>query len=391
MNFSNRRTLFLLGFLVLIIISIPLTIFLIQRQQVFKGHAQATTTLSFSPDSSQTAIQKNTGDAVSLDVVVDPGQNLISFVKLIITYDSSKLAPTDNPFVVSSSAGLSILEGPVLTNGPIATIAATLSVGNDPTKVIQKPTTIATVNFTALAPTGGTTLVQFGSDSQVLSVGSSDQASENVLQSRAPATITIAQASASPTAILTPIPTSQIGGPVNQPPVCSSLSVDRAATGNAPFSITFTANGSDVDGTITKATFNFGDGNVSDVTTAGGIGTNLVNAQIAHTYVNAGTFQASAILTDNQGGISTQASCIQTVTVANAPIPTTSVGIGGINPTAIPTATQIVVPTATPATFVVQSTPAPTLAPTGPNDSVVGFAGVVGVLTIVGGILFFVL
>lgn len=418
MNFEfSRKRIFLIGFALLLLIGIPVTIYLVQKQQEVRSHAEKSTNLTFSPTSSATApIQKNVGDSIPLDIMVDPGKNLVSFVKLEIQYDPDKLATTGaTTFQANTVAFPSVLEGPIYAPGKIS---VTLSVGPDPTKAIQSAVKAATITLKALAntPPGTPTLVTYGATTQVLSIGSNDQASENVLASEAPATIviggsapsgnpsntpsskpsegiptgtptpTIAIPSSTPTATEkptatiapssiptnTPTPTIPIspaptgtggGGGTNQIPVCNSLVVDRATTGTAPYAITFTANGTDSDGTISKVTFNFGDGQVSDVTQAGGIGTNTVNVQLSHTYENTGTFQASAILTDNSDGISTATtSCKQTITV-------TAAGVS-----------------ASPAA----GTPTPTIAATGPTTVIYG-AGALFLLVIGGGLLFFLL
>ena len=353
MHKFGGRKIFLFGFIAVLLIGIPVTIYLVQRQQETRTRAEKSTTVSFTPDSSATApIQKSVGDSIPLDIMVDPGQNLVSFVKLEIQYDPEKLATASaDAFVQNSTVFPSVLEGPIYTPGKIA---VTLSVGPDPTKSIQAKAKAATVTFKAInnTPPGTPTLVSYGAVTQVLSIGSNDQASENVLSSATPATIEIGGAVVTPSVTIppgTPTPTIAVtptdipstptptGIPTtpstNQVPVCSSLAVDREAVGNAPLSLTFTANGTDADGTITKATFNFGDGQVSDVTEAGGIGTATVNVANSHTYNNAGTFTAQAILTDNGSGVSDSASCKQTVTV-------TATGSAEVTPApAVPTPT----------------------------------------------------
>lgn len=403
MKFSAKK-LFLFGFTALLLIGIPISIYFIQQQQVIRSRAEKATVFSFSPESSISApIEKKVGDTIPLDIMVDPGTNLVSFVKLEIQYDPDKLATAEaNALVINSSVFPSVLEGPIYSPGKIA---VTLSVGPDPTKAIQQKSTAATITFKALANTeaGTPTLVTYSANAQALSIGSQDQASENVLASTIPATIVIGGGAVSPTLTLAPtstptsIPTGTIaptatGTPVstltptsiltptptstgtttstNELPVCSSLDVDRDTTGVAPFAITFTANGTDSDGTISKVTFNFGDGSVEDAMVGGGIGTNTVNTQIAHTYQNAGTYQASAVLTDSNGGISGSLECTQTITV------TESTG-GGTTTYA----------TDTPMT----ASATPTIAPTGSTEVLMG-AGVIALfLMVAGGFVFFML
>ncbi len=380
MHLSGKR-IFLFGFIAVLLIGIPVTVYLVQRQQQTQSHAAKSTNLAFSPDSSASApIQKNVGDPIPLDISVDPGTNLVSIVKFEIVYDPTKLATASaNAFQQDDNeknAFPALVEAPIYTPGKIT---VTLSVGPDPTKAIQTKVKAATVTFTALAntPAGTPTLVSYGINTQVSSAGPNDQAAENVLSSATPATIVIGGAAVSPTAsiptvtptpteVVTPTPTqvptaTPTPSATNQVPVCSSLTVDNS-TGNAPLTVNFTANGSDSDGTVSKVTFNFGDGQVSDVTTGGGIGTASASAQTAHTYNSGGTFTASAVLTDNSNGVSDSSSCKQTITVTGASV------------TTAPT-----------------STPAPTIAPTGSTETTIGIGAAVLTFVLGGGFLFFFL
>lgn len=411
MKFLSAKKLILIGFIVVLLIAIPLTVFILQREQQTTTQAEQATTLSFEPNSTAAApIQASTGQPVSLDVIVDPGieQNLVSFVRLEVQYDPTKLTPVDEStelFAFEENTGaLTLLEGPVIDSEQ-GLITATLSVGVDPTKVIQTRTRIATINFIATAATDSVpTEVTFTTTSQVLSAGSSDQANENVLASRIPAYVMIIgdtveteitptttgtpedsspsatiqpTLSPSPTTIqsstaatLTPSPTvsNGIGASTNNSPLCENLTADRATTGIAPFSITLNALGSDQDGTIETATFSYGDGQVENITTGGGLGTSSIDLQAAHTYDIPGLYQASVVLTDDDGGVSTSG-CILDITVTGED--------GVVDDLASNT------PTPTPADA--------TLMETGPGDIFLGFGLAISVLTILGGILFFTL
>lgn len=403
MNFSGKKLL-LIGFIVILIIGIPVTIYFLQQQQQVRTQAQKSTLLNFTPTSSQTSpIQKKVGDEIPLDIMVDPGTNLVSFVKLQILYDSDKLATkSSDAFTPNTLVFPTIMEGPVYTPGKIE---ITMSVGSDPTKAIQSLAKAGTVTFVALAdtPADQPTLVTYGQTTQVLSIGSGDQASENVLSSTEPAAIAVGASSTTPTEpvptgtltptieptetpeptgavtntptptstpSLTPGPTGTGSASTNQVPICNSLAVDRATTGIAPFAITFTVNGNDNDGTISKVNFNFGDGAVSgDITTSGGIGTSSINVSISHEYPNEGTYTASAVLTDNSGDSSSATSCEQTIIVQGG----ATVTPGG--PTT-PTNTL---------------TPTPTMAETGVFDSALGIGAIALFFMIGGSLLFFML
>lgn len=383
MRHLGGRKIFLLGFIIVLLIGIPVTIYLVQRQQETRTRAEKSTNLLFTPESTVTTpIQKNVGESIPLDVYVDPGTNLVSFVKLEIAYDPEKLA-TDSAtaFVQNTAVFPSVLEGPVYTPGKIT---VTLSVGPDPTKAIQVRSKAATITFKALSstPPGQPTVVSYGATTQALSIGFNDQASENVLSSATPANIAIGGESVVPTepvptqpvsptpeVLPTAIPTQPItptGGATpsaNVAPVCSLLSVDKAASGDAPLALTFTATGTDSDDTLSKVTFNFGDGAIVDVTDGTGTGTASISAQSAHTYTAVGTFTAFALLTDSQGGVSDSESCKQTVTVT-----------GTSSATVAPTDAAV-----------------PTLEPTGSTGAAMAIGAVLMAIIVGGGFLFFLL
>lgn len=374
MSFFSGKKIFLLGFIIVLLFAIPLTVYLTQQQQDVTSQAAPTTILSFVP----TSKTMNVGDSASFDVMMDPGSNQVSFIKLTLTYDATKFTVDQASGLVPNSDTFGApLQGPTYTSGAVS---VSLSVGSDPARVITSTTKIATLTLKAIAETGGsTTLIQAPKvQQQVLSVASGDQANEDVLAGQpAPATVTIGPGSA-PTA--------------NKAPVCTSLVLDRAATGPAPYSVTFTASGKDEDGTVSKVSFTFGDGKIGDATSGGGIGTNSVNAQISHTYQNAGTYTASAVLTDSNSGTSSETACTTTITVTGGTSgggtgggTTTGGGVGaggtGTGGAAVPTAEPTeVIPTKI-------LTPIPTIDPTGPGETIIGVGAIGIMLSILGGII----
>lgn len=377
---STAKKFILLGVVFILLAAIPLTLWFVGRKTKSKSSAVAATKLSFTPAAASAAV----GDTVSMDITLDPGTNIVSFVKMNITYDATKVATTEAGLSPNTTAFSSILEGPVYTPGKIA---ITLSVGADPTKFIQTPTKIATVTFQALSTTDQTpTQLLFDAQTQVLSAATADLPSENVLSSTSPGAITITAATNTPTptppattGTTSPTPTvvptvtgtpSPTATPVpgasatptvaqNSSPSCTALNTDKSPSGIAPLAITFTAVGSDTDGTITKATFSFGDGAVQDVTSTGGIGTNSVSVSATHTYNAPGTYTAAAVITDNANGASSSSSCSVTVTVSAQPTPTQA--------------------------------PVVTIAPTGPGETMLGLGAIGLILAILGGLAFFTL
>lgn len=377
-----RRRLLLLGFVIILLIAIPLTVFII-KQQTKPTKAAAATRLEFviPPD------PITVGQKFTLDIKVDPGNvNVISFVKLVISYNKTKLKGLD---IKKNDSVFGVkLEGPTLDQCPTAnTCNMIIAMAIDPNsgQPIRDVATIASATFQALASTdAGPTIVAFDNGTQVLSLATTDSPSENVLipSGSTPASITInalptgtPSPTGNPTDTPIPSPTGTTGGgggtspsPAggNKAPACTSLAAD-VSSGNPPLAVNFTVAGSDSDGTVNKISFNFGDGAVQDLTSGGGIGTASISTSSAHTYSVNGTFTATATLTDDQGSTSNPATCSQTITVGSG---------GGTTATATPTPASV--------------TPTPsTLPPTGPGQIVVG-AGLAGVvLSVLGGLLIF--
>lgn len=381
MSFSPKK-LILIGLGVILLIAIPLTVYLVQKQQQVRSNAAPSTTLSFEPSSKTAAV----GDTMSFDIIIDPGTNEVSTINLTLDYDPTKLSTAGAGLVIDNSVLRETVIEPTYTPGKIT---GAFSTGTDTTKPIITRETIATVTFQAIAQTdqGVPTRITFDPSTLVLPLGS--DVNSNMLTGTNPALVTITGVSISPTPTLTPtlVPTVTVtptptvpqvtatptptSALVNQIPACSSLALNTSSTGTAPYSLIFTAAGTDPDGTISKVSFSFGDGTTQDVTDGSGIGTNSVNAQVSHVYNTAGTFDATVLLTDNSGGVSSGATCTQTIIV-------TAAGSGG-GGGGIPQA-----PTAEP-------TAIPTLAPTGPSNTLLGI-GVFGIIFIlIGGVILFIL
>lgn len=401
MKHIDGKKLILLGVVFALLAIIPLTIFLVQQQQETRSRASKSTNLYFSLPGADAAtataaatLSKSTGDTFDLDIIVAPGTNVVTFIRLEIDYDPTKVELAGKKLAADPASPLPAPQAPTYEAGKIF-----LSFGaSNGTQFIEgKPARIATVTFKALAPTTAKTTVSFGEQSEVLSKAAADQADDTVLSGTTPVDITIADAvvtptpSATPSATLTPTvpvvatatPTVPAGTQVpNAAPVCAALNLDRTPSGTAPFSITFTAVGTDSDGTINKVTFNYGDGPVQDILQAGGIGTGSVSSQSTHTYNNGGTFRASAILTDSKGSTSLPTACTQTITVTAA---------SGSATTAPTTVVLIATPTTQPAVATATSAPRVTTEPPGPGETLFGIGAAGIILSIIGGLLFLAL
>lgn len=371
----------------MILLVIPVTVFLVQQQQNLKSQANPNTTLSFVPPDKTAAV----GEKIDFDIWISPGNNQVRFIKLVIKFDATKLSTQEDYFELNAASNLSIIKEPVIGDDG-DTISLSLSIEKDPTKVIQADTKIGTITFDVIEISDTPTQIAFD-DQQVqihsINGGNQDTFIENIFLNGTPATVTIQgeptdvtpdpNATLTPTtgaltptitaaATFTPTPTSTESGEgsspsTNQAPVCESLITDRSTDGTAPLSLTFTASGSDTDGTISKVTFSFGDGTVEDVTTGGGIGTDTVNVQKSFTYNNANSFTASALMTDDNGDVSSDStSCAVTVTVSDGDGSGSTVDSGDV-----------------------------TIAPTGPTQTLFGIGAIGGILFFIGALLFFAL
>ncbi len=191
--------------LTLFVVGIPAVVFLSQQRQETRSRASASTSLYFAPaTTSSTPLVKTIGQSIAYDIMVSPGNNRPSIIRLEILYDITKLDSTTSPFIVNTTAFPTTQEGPVVQDGRVL---ITVSVGNDPSKSISQVTKVGTVNFTAKALTApSTTRITFGSGSQVLSTAAGDQATENVLSTRTPGYVLIGDG-ITPTPLNTPTPT----------------------------------------------------------------------------------------------------------------------------------------------------------------------------------------
>lgn len=305
---------FILGNILLLLIIIPVTLFVVKQQTDLRSKAAPSTNLSFQPATAAIGL----GETASFDIFVDPGQNIVSILDLTVSVDPEvfeivSLERNETAFPVS-------LKAPDIQGG---TVTTAMSTSNDVARAIQAITKAATLTVRSKKLTDSPSVIKFDTPpSQAFSLASADGETENVLQGGGTASVTVTDGSN-----LSPTPTGGVGGTnptgtlsptpsANQPPVCTALSLDRSAAGAAPYTIIFTATGSDNGGAISNASFNFGDGPAQSVTSGGGIGTGSVNVQIAHTFTTAGTYNVTATLTDNTGLTSATGTCTQSVTIS---------------------------------------------------------------------------
>ena len=383
------RKFFVIGIIAVILIAVPLVAYLLTTQKTTtQSGAAPSTVLSFTTPTDPVPV----GTPIQIPVVVDPAGggstgNQVSFIKLTINYDGSKLQ-VGSTYYTPDPKFSTLLEGPSNNcNGTTCTITATVSTGADPNNAVSSQNNVATLTFTPLVPTNANTPTQltFGSDSQVLSIASTDKPAENVLNRAQPGSVTIIAADVTPTdtgggtqPTDTPTP---IGGDGSSggttsgttptttasPLTCNSLTADNTSSDTTPFTTLLTTVGTSSGGNISQVVFNYGDGNVDTITSGGGLGTTSVSVQQSHIYKTTGTFTATAVLSDDSGNTTSPSDCSITITVG---------GSGGTSDTPTPTQAIAANPTATP------SIPA-----TGPGNTIVG-VGIAGAAIIVLGLAF---
>lgn len=198
---KNTKTKYILaGIFAIALVSLPAALYLSNKQQETRSRASASTSLYFIPTaSSSSPLQVKIGDPIKFDVMLNPGTNLPSVIKLNIHFDPSKIQATPTSFLVNYSAFSTVLEGPFLTNGDLN---ISLSIGSDTTKAIQTTTKVGTMTFTAIAPTiNAPTAISFGSNMSVLSIGSTDFATENTVSTTSPAYVEILGTTITPSPI----------------------------------------------------------------------------------------------------------------------------------------------------------------------------------------------
>jgi hypothetical protein len=380
MSFFSLKNILIVATLLLLLIGIPVGVYLVQQQQQTQSQAEQSSILSFTPESSEAEpIQVAVGEEVKLDITVNPGANTVSVVAFEVNYDPTILAPSETtPFEANTEAFPVVMDPPVYEEGIIRGRVSTQNVQTG----VSVPTKVATITFDAVGETSIPSVISYGAPfTQILSVGGQDEAGENVLSSTTPAYIITTLDSAEPTATPSAIPTVSVrpttppgtnpppqqppaGGSANASPVCTGLTANGALSGVVPFAVSLSATGNDPDGTVQKMTFNFGDGQTQDVSldSDGAASGSANTANASHTYNSPGTYRATAVATDNAGGVSAQNECALTIT-ATAPA----------SPTPMP------------------GEPTATIEPTGPTETFIGIGIVAGILTFLGGLLFFTL
>jgi len=372
-NWSDKRKVLALLGMIFIVVGIVVTIFLVQRVQETRSRASESTTLALNPTTQNVA----PGGEAKLDIDIDPGQNLVSAVKVTIRFDSTKFSVSEDSFEIDPASNLTIVEGPLVGDG---TFAVSMSIGGaDTTKYINTPRKIGVLTLTALSDAvGGETEVLFGTGDETIvnSLGEQDDPSENVLGNANPARIIIggeAEVNECKPNIST----------CSWDPVEGATSYDYVITNVDEDKVFSEGNTQD-----TSIDFSSGVGitykcEVVANNDCGGKGEAGVDSETCAAPSQSPTPEPSSTVTP------TPTSVINTGT----PTPTTVINTGTPTPTRIvsstPTPTTPQGSTPTPTTPFTEVSTTPTLPPTG-NPLVIG--GIIGgILIVLGGLALFIL
>ncbi len=179
------------------LVAIPATVFLVQRNQEIRKRAAPATSLAFTP----ATVTKKVGDLFSLEITIDTGANQVVAAELHLTFDPAKLEAQ------------TITNGPlfpnILASGVIDRGTATITVGAaNATKPITGVGTVAVVRFKALEKTDTPVSVRLAPNTFVGSLG---EGSANVLTGSSPANVTITDGAAAGETTPTPTPTPLAG------------------------------------------------------------------------------------------------------------------------------------------------------------------------------------
>lgn len=186
----KRRKLFILFSIAATIISLFLFRMVTNTPQDNRSDASFVANgavLGFSPESSKkAALEAKVGDTIELDTVVYPKNNIVSQIQYEVFYDSSVLEYVS--FVPSSSTGLTVLEGPLVSNG---SIRVSFTAGIDPENSIRTDTSLAKITFRALNPTRGTSQVTYSQQRTRMLTLDPSSANQNMIADLLPAYVSI--------------------------------------------------------------------------------------------------------------------------------------------------------------------------------------------------------
>ncbi|MFZ2025431.1 MAG: cohesin domain-containing protein [Microgenomates group bacterium] len=176
----------------LLLIAVPATVYFVGEQQDIRSRAAPATSLSFNP----TTVTKPQDEQFTVNVDINTGTNNVTAVKVVVTFDSTKLEATS---ITNGAFAPKITASGIVASGNASiTVAA-----NSTTSPMNGTGTIAIIRFKG--KTGTTTPVQLKFDTNTFASGLTE--STNVITTMGTASVNISGSSASAAATTTIAPT----------------------------------------------------------------------------------------------------------------------------------------------------------------------------------------
>lgn len=207
----------------IILLGIPITIFLVGRNQELRKRAAPASTLFITP----ATVSKKVGETFSLDIKLDPAANQVAGIQINLEYDPTKLKAED---ITNGAMAPSILASGKIDPAGIVSIKVGAKSNAEP---ITEPGTVAVLTMTVLAASSSATSVKFSPppDTYANALG---EGVNNVLIGMTPATITLVATDDSssqtenslptPIATLIATPTATPGGSLTPTPTAMDTS-----------------------------------------------------------------------------------------------------------------------------------------------------------------------
>lgn len=187
--------------IILLVLAVPVTIFILQRQQELRTRAAPATTFSVDPSS----VTKSAGENFTVSVKIETGPNLIASADILLRYDPAILDATKiQPG--SFLPGVQEIQNSVSTPGRVV-----YGIYTTGTNAQSGQGVLAIITFKGKA--SGTSQITFESQSKALGVAEGT----NVLSTTNPGSITIVGTTAQPTNTPTPQPTQLPAQPTATP------------------------------------------------------------------------------------------------------------------------------------------------------------------------------
>lgn len=175
----RMKKFFLYLSIAILLLGIPVTVFLVSRNQELRKRAAPASTLSITP----ATVTAKKGETFSLDIKIDPATNQVGTIQIFVEYDPTKLKGED---ITNGAMAPSILASGKIDPAGIASIKVGAKSNAEP---ITEFGTVAVLTMTVLETSTTPLTVKFTPPPKTYA-NALDEAQNNVLVAMTPATIT---------------------------------------------------------------------------------------------------------------------------------------------------------------------------------------------------------